>query len=163
MAKYRWIVLVLAFGLSFAARATDLFWQPFDTLPPADRSLAEQALAGLFGDNPDYWPDWAEPRALLLPVATGKGNVLVVRQPRREPCGQFYYSVFGPPAGQGGRAKLGDDLCAGDLQAAGVPGRPLPDLILSEGRVRDPQTGQWRRLDQHVRWTGSKWVRLVGR
>jgi hypothetical protein len=145
---------------SFSAGAEDVFWQSFDNLGAGDRSLAEAALANMFGEDPELWPDWLNPRALLLPLGRN-GTMLVVREPYRAPCGQFLFKIFGPTAADGVRQRLGADFCAGDLAVTPIRGRPFPDLIFAEGYQRDPAEEVWRRVDQHVRWTGTEWVRLL--
>ena len=98
----RWLVMILmtvvlgTTGLAGVVQAAEAEWQPFDTLGPADRTLAEGALAVMFGEDPELWPDWLEPRAVL--IAAGDETLLVVRQPYRAPCGQYLFSVFGPAA-----------------------------------------------------------------
>lgn len=151
---------ILGMASAVAAWAADTVWQPIDGLAAADQSLATEALAPMFGDNPQLWPDWLDPRAVLIPLARGQGDLLVVREPLHAPCGEYGFIVFGPPQADGSRSRLGDYFCAGALQV--VPRQPLPDLVFSEGRVRDGDEGEWRRQDQRVRWSGSEWLLIRG-
>ncbi len=156
------LFVVIGFGLSLPVRAgADAYWQSFERLDSIDRLYAAQALAPNFGGNPGLWPDWLDPRAVLIPITHGQGDLLVIRQPLHAPCGQFGFTVFGPASPQGGRDRLGGDFCAGDLVVVPTPHRWLPDLRFVEGRQKDAATGQWRRKDQRVRWTGTDWVLIL--
>jgi hypothetical protein len=155
--------LLVVLGLqmaAFAASAAEVFWQSFDTLGAGDRALAEAALSDMFGDDPDLWPDWLDPRAVLIPAGR-VGTLLVVREPYRAPCGQYLFTVFGPPGPQGGRERMGPGFCAGELSVAPMRGRDRPDLIFSEGHRQDSADGLWQRIDQRVRWTGTEWVQII--
>lgn len=157
--------LLLIFVLQMASvsvRAADAQWESFDTLVGNDRTLADEALAGMFGDDPELWPDWLDPRAVLIPAGR-EGSLLVVREPYRQSCGQYLFTVFGPLGVEGGRNRLGSGFCAGTLAFVPVLGRNLPDLLFSEGRQRDPANGEWRRIDQRVRWTGTEWIQIIGK
>ncbi|MDR3439094.1 hypothetical protein [Telmatospirillum sp.] len=141
------------------ARAAEIPWLSFDALGASDRTLAEGVLAGMFGDDPDLWPDWLNPGVVLL-QAGGNRSLMVVREPYRAPCGQYLFVVFGPAAADGNRQRWGDGFCAGDLTVIPVRGSPLPDLLFAEGHQQDPADGTWHRADQRVRWTGTGWVRI---
>lgn len=165
MTVLRWLAPLLI-ALTMAAAASraaspDTEWLPFDQLNTYDRSLAEGALVGMFGDDPDLWPDWLDPRAVLIPAVRGGGTLLVVREPYRQPCGQYRFIIFGPPAGDGTRGQLGEGFCAGDLSVVPVSGHALPDLLFAEGRAHRSETDDWERQDQRVRWTGRDWVRII--
>jgi hypothetical protein len=164
MIAVRYIVLLLlVLGLQTAsAAAEDAQWQSFDSLGSVDHALADAALADMFGDDPELWPDWLDPRAVLIPAGR-EGFLLVVREPYRAPCGQFLFTVFGPASVEGARNRLGPGFCAGDLAVAPVRGQSWPDLLFSEGHQQDPADGLWHRLDQRVRWTGTEWVEIVKR
>jgi hypothetical protein len=154
------VLILLVFGLQVVpalVHAQDVYWQPFDALASGERALAEGALTDMFGDDPDLWPDWLDPRAVLLPLARGE-TMLVVREPYRMPCGQYLFTVFGTVSREGTRQQLGPGFCAGSLRVAAVRGRSLPDLLFDEGYQRNPADGPWRRVDQRVRWTGNEWV-----
>ncbi len=94
----------------------------------------------MFGDDPELWPDWLDPRAVVI-SAGREGNLLVVREPYRALCGQYLFTVFGPVGGDGTRQRLGEGFCAGDLTVAPVKGAALPDLLFTEGRQQDPGDG----------------------
>ncbi len=158
MLARRLAALLLAMTIAVPALAADVAWQPLAALGAADRATAERALADLFGDNPEWWPDWLEPQAVLVPAHS---DLLVVRAPLRAPCGQYQFTVFGPARADGNRDPLGAPFCAGALTVVPVAGRDLPDLLFSEGRRQDPDSGGWQRDDQRVRWTGRGWVRLL--
>jgi hypothetical protein len=153
--------LLFAIVLVGPSLAAELEWQPFDLLGAGDRAIAETALAGEFGDDPDLWPDWIEPRALLVPF--NRGQLLIVREPLHAPCGEYGYTVFSAVTPEGTRLKLGDEFCAGDLQIIPAWGAAMPDLAFSEGQVKDPTSGVWQRRDQHVRWTDKGWVLVLTR
>ncbi len=153
-----WLFAVLA--ASPGVRAADVSWESFDTLGGVDRALANAALADMFGEDPELWPDWLDPRAVLIPAGP-EGALLVVREPYRQPCGQYLFTIFGPQGAEGARSRLGAAFCAGDLAVAPMRRQNLPDLLFSEGRQRDPTDGIWRRVDQRVRWTGTEWVQIV--
>jgi hypothetical protein len=131
-------------------------WQPLDSLGAGDGALAERPLTPMFGDDPQLWPDWLEPRAVLIPVADGQ--LLVVRWPLRAPCGEYGFTVFGPVTAELTRRRLGIDFCAGSLTVIPVAGRGWPDLLFAEGRQQDPASGDWQRRDQRVRWSTDRWL-----
>ena len=143
--------------LATAASAEDLQWQPLDQLGGGDRILAEQTLYEMFGDNPDWWPDWIDPAALYAPAKPTR--MLVVRRPIHEPCGQYKFAIFSPVNADRQRDKLGD-FCAGSIQVIPVSGRDQPDFLIEEGRIPD-QEGIWQRLDQRVRWHDGQWWRVL--
>jgi hypothetical protein len=153
------LVFALQFG-AFAVCAAEAEWQAFDRLGSGDRVLAEATLAPMFGDDPDLWPDWLDPRAVLIPVGRD-GSLLVVRQPYRMPCGQYLFTIFASPGPDGTRERLGSGFCAGDLAVAPVRGGGLPDLLFSEGYQQDASDGIWRRVDQRVRWNGTGWDQII--
>ncbi|PKU22256.1 hypothetical protein [Telmatospirillum siberiense] len=144
-----------------AVRAADAVWLSFDMLG-GDRPLAEAALSDMFGEDPEFWPDWLDPRAVLL-QAGGNQSLLVVREPYRQPCGQYLFIIFGPLTADGTRNRLGTGFCAGDMAVGPVRGRSFPDLLFSEGRQQNPADGQWQRLDQRVRWNGSGWIQITAK
>ena len=153
----RFAAVMLALMLSAVpVMAQDESWADFDHLSPTDRALAEGALAERFGDNPELWPDWLEPVAVLIPVGRYR-DVLIVREPMRLPCGSWGYTVFGPIPENGIRPPLGPRFCAGDLTI--VPqGRNLPDLQFdSQGFTSDLVT--WREEAARWRWSGTEWMR----
>jgi hypothetical protein len=154
--------LLLLFALHMAGRAAaaEATWQSFDTLGGVDRALAEAALADMFGDDPELWPDWLDPGAVLIPAGNER-SLLVVRQPYRAPCGPYLFIVFGPAGGAAGRERLGPGFCAGELLVSPVRGQSLPDLTFLEGRQQDPADGLWRRVDQRVRWSDTGWLRII--
>jgi len=140
--------------LSSPVRAAESVWQDFDSLSPYDRGLAESALFERFGDNPEWWPDWLEPKATLV-VGRGGRDYLVVREPMHLPCGQWGYTVFGTPDDKGERQKLGRRFCGGDLFVA-ASGQRLPDLqIEAEGFSTDGLT--WTHETARWRWTDGQW------
>jgi hypothetical protein len=147
------LLLLLPFAGALAAEAV---WQPFETLGDGDRYLAESALAPMFGDDADLWPDWLEPRALLLPVGHGD-TWLIVREPYRARCGQYLFTVFGAVTRERTRVKLGDGFCAGELSIVPSGAGRAPDLQFAEGSRQDGNDGEWRRVDQRVRWSGRDW------
>lgn len=146
-------ILLLLLAPAGPALADEAVWLSFDALPPGERGLAEATLAGMFGADPALWPDWLEPRAALLP--TGDGPLLVVRQPVRAPCGQYLFTVFGPVSG-GRRARLGEDVCAGQLVVVPRGWGAWPDLLFQEGWSGAGET--WRRVDRRLRWGGNQWL-----
>ena len=163
IATHRIIPLLAACCLqltSLSAFAEDIFWQPFDTLGTFDHTLADATLADMFGEDPDLWPDWLDPRAVLIPVGRDEA-LLVIREPYRALCGQYLFTVYGPAGSKGGRDRLGEPFCAGDLSVVPMRGSRLPDLLFSEGHQQDPADSQWKRVDQRVRWTGTEWVRVI--
>ncbi|MTJ81711.1 MAG: hypothetical protein F8N37_11930 [Telmatospirillum sp.] len=151
------LLAALWLAASGPAAAAEAVWLPFDALSAGDRSIAEQALAGLFGEDPDLWPDWLDPRAIVI-TAGRSDTLLIVREPYRAPCGQFLFLIFGPPGTDGTRSRLGDGFCAGTLGIAPQRFQSMPDLIFSEGRRKDAADGLWKRVDQRVRWTANGWV-----
>lgn len=135
----------------------EVFWQPFDSLIPYDRDLAEQALAPMWGDDPSLWPDWLDGRAALLPGRSGE--VMVVREPLRAPCGDYAFFVFGPyQPPDGGRASLGNAFCADGIVVQPHRGQSIPDLILKNTGVPDGDTVRVR--DQQVHWSGKEWTEV---
>lgn len=158
----RFVLLLLVFLLQTAAttvRAAEASWLTFDMLG-GDRPLAEAALADMFGDDPELWPDWLDPRGVLL-QAGGDKSLLVVREPYRQSCGEYLFIIFGPLGADGTRSRLGTGFCAGEMSYAQVRGLNFPDLLFSEGRQLNAADGQWTRLDQRVRWTGSEWIQII--
>jgi hypothetical protein len=139
------------------AAARDLVWQSLDSLGGGDRVLAEQTLFEMWGDNPDFWPEWIDPAALYVP--TDHDRLLIVRRPLHAPCGQYGFAIFSPLTPDRRREKLGD-FCAGDLSVIPVAGRDWPDLLVAEGRMPDAD-GVWRRLDQRLRWHDGQWWRIL--
>lgn len=156
----RLLLVFLLLTVSASVRAAEALWDPFDSLGGTDRALADGALADMFGDDPELWPDWLDPRAVLIPVGGG-GSLLVVREPYREPCGQYLFTLFGPQGVEGARNRLGPGFCAGALSVLPMRGQRIPDLLFYEGYQRDPADGLWRRTDQRVRWTGSEWIQII--
>jgi len=155
--------LLLVFGVQMAFSAVcaaDALWESFDRLGGVDHSLADAALADMFGADPELWPDWLDPRAVVI-SAGRDGTLLVVREPYRQSCGQYLFTVFGPQGVEGARNRLGAAFCAGDLVVAPVRGRGFPDLLFLEGHQRDPTDDVWRRVDQRARWTGTEWVQII--
>ena len=138
-------------------RADDAVWQPFDRLSATDLPLAQAALFDMFGDDPDLWPDWLAPSAVLIPYGSGE-TLLIVREPYRQPCGQYRFVIFGPAAADGARAALGDGFCAGELAIQPMGFWSMPDLIFTGGHRRDAAGGPWQPFEQRVRWTGHDWV-----
>lgn len=154
--------LVLCFQATApSALAADAVWLAFDGLG-ADRPLAESALADMFGEDPDLWPDWLDPRGVLL-KAGGNDSVLIVREPYRQACGQYLFILFGPRGADGTRQRLESGFCAGEMTVLQIKGRGMPDFLFSEGRRKNPADGTWSRVDQRVRWTGTGWVRILGK
>lgn len=160
----RLFLLLLLAGLQMrGVLAADLTWAGLDGLQLGDRQLAETALADMFGEDPELWPDWIDPAGVLVPTANRDGgNFLVVREPYRMACGQYMFIIFAPVGSDGTRSRLGEGFCGGSLAVQPVKGLRLPDLLLSEGRQRDETTEDgWRRVDQRLRWTGKGWVRIL--
>jgi hypothetical protein len=139
------------------ARADDALWQPFDRLSAGDLPLAQSALFEMFGDDPDLWPDWLDPRAVLIPYGSAD-TLLIVREPYRQPCGQFRFVIFGTPGANGARTQLGDGFCAGELAIQPMGFWSMPDLIFTGGHRRAAAGGPWQSFEQRVRWTGQNWV-----
>ncbi len=157
------LFLAIGVGSAFSAKAdADAFWESLDQLGTMDRAYAVEALASNFGNNPSLWPDWLDPKAVLIPEVRRQGDLLVVRQPLHAPCGQFGFTIFGPATAEGWRARLGGDFCAGNLEVVPTARRGLPELRFLEGQEKNPATGEWQRKDQHVRWTGQDWVLIKG-
>ncbi len=158
------VFLLMVFIVQTASHsvcAADALWEPFASLGAADQALADAALADMFGEDPELWPDWLDPRAVLI-AAGREGALLIVREPYRQACGQYFFTIFGPQGSNGGRNRLGDGFCAGSLAVLPIKGRSFPDLIFSEGRQKEPaDDGQWLRVDQQVRWTGAGWARII--
>ena len=155
MKKFLCVVLLAAAG---AAHASDLYWQPLNTLGPGDRSYAEQTLYDEFGDNPDLWPDWIDPAALYAPTADGD-RLLIVRRPVHEPCGQYRFAILSTVTAARTREKLGE-FCAGDLDIVKAPDHNLPDLLVTEGYLQDGN-GDWQRKDQRLRWDKGQWWLII--
>ena len=151
MKKFLCAVLLAAAG---AAQARDLSWQPLNTLGPGDRSYADQTLYEEFGDNPDLWPDWIDPAALYAPTADGQ-QMLIVRRPVHEPCGQYRFAILSPVTPARTRDKLGE-FCAGQIGIVKAGDHILPDLLVTEGRQQDAN-GDWQRQDQRLRWKDGQW------
>jgi len=154
MTRWALAILLLAAG---AASAGELVWQSLGSLGGGDRVLAEQTLFEMWGDNPEFWPDWIDPAALYVPA--GGNRLLIVRRPLHAPCGQYGFALFSPLTPDRRRDKIGD-FCGGDLSVIAVPGLDWPDLLVLEGRLPDSD-GLWRRLDQRLRWRDGKWVRIL--
>lgn len=155
MKNFLCVVLLAAAG---AAQARDLYWQAFNTLNPGDRSYAERTLYEEFGDNPDLWPDWIDPAALYAPAADG-GQLLIVRRPVHEPCGQYRFAILSTVTPQRTREKLGE-FCAGDIDVIKTRDHDLPDLLVTEGYQQDAN-GQWQRQDLRLRWDKGQWWRVL--
>lgn len=149
-------VLWIAPGAVSPAVALEAVWKPLADLPLGDRQLAETALYDMWGDDPDLWPDWLDPMALRYPIGPNN-NIVVVRQPVRQPCGEYGFTVLGPVTPQGKRGLLGGRFCGGTLAIVPALWGGLPDMVIEEGRVRDPD-GAWRtQPPQRWRWTANGW------
>ncbi len=133
-------------------------WRPLDQLSVGDRSLAEQALAPHFGDDPRLWPDWLEVVGVMIPAGID-GNILIVRAPMLQACGGWGYTVFGPVNAADSRDRWGPEFCANTLFI--VPhGLGAPDIQFDEeGFTADFRT--WSHEPARWRWVGGQWLRFT--
>jgi hypothetical protein len=155
------LALLIGGATAFAnAAVIELSWQEFDTLSPGDKALAEGALAEKFGDDPTLWPDWIDPKALLIPIGR-RANFLVVREPQRTPCGEYRYTVFGPPDTEGHRPQLGQRFCAGDLQLTAVKGKTTPDLEFLQAYDRGADNSWQPQPPLRRRWGDGAWLAIA--
>jgi hypothetical protein len=157
MTRLIMLILLLTAAVASPAWGRDLLWQSLDSLQGGDRSLAEQTLSDMWGDDPQLWPDWIDPAALYVPVA--RNRLLIVRRPLHAPCGQYGFAIFGPVTADLRRDRIGD-FCAGSIGVIAVTSRDWPDLMILEGRLPDAE-GVWQRLDQRVRWHDGQWWRIL--
>ena len=151
------ILCVLALALATSqVSARELFWQPIATLIGGDVDYADETLTEEFGTDQRQWPDWIDPAGLYVP--TQRGQLLVVRRPVHEPCGQYRYVVFGSVTPDLKRDRYGE-FCGGNLQLIKATGQLWPDFQINEGNFPDAD-GNWQRKDQRLRYANGEW-RLV--
>ncbi|HLN22535.1 MAG TPA: hypothetical protein VK558_00975 [Patescibacteria group bacterium] len=129
-------------------------WMSVDELNQSDFDQAQAEYMPMFGSDPTLWPDWLDREAVLLP-AGGGSSWLVVRVPVKAECGGYNYIVFGPAPREGERPKLGEPICAGDMQVQPRRGQVPPDLLFTGPASLDESV---ERPVQRWHWTGKAWV-----
>ncbi len=158
------LAAALALWLGMAAPASadepDWTWQPLNSLEPYDLSIAQAALFPLMGEDPTLWADWMDPRVVLIPVRGG--NIMILREPFRQGCGDWGYMIFSPYRTDGTRARLGEMFCADGLEVVPPRFQNWPDLVLrnvgSPTSTTEPADHPWQVSDQRLHWSGEDWM-----